>query len=82
MVSRPRRFDSGIRIVSSSYSTRKDGLGRGAWRRVVEVKEYLLFSTAMALRVRYPMNRRLITVQRTPNTRAINVSEDTIKIVS
>jgi hypothetical protein len=77
MVSRPRRFDSGIRIVSSSYSTRKDGLGRGSWRRVVEVKEYLLFSTAMALRVRYPMK-----TPRTPNTRAINVSEDTIKIVS
>jgi hypothetical protein len=38
----------------------------------------------LARRVKYPMktHMRPITVLRIPNTRAINVSEETIKIVS
>jgi hypothetical protein len=47
-------------------------------------EECILFSKAMALRVKYPMKipRRLIIVLRTPKTRVIIVSEEAIIIVT
>lgn len=47
-------------------------------------RKHVLFSNAMALKVKYPMitPRRLIDVLSIPKTRVIDVSKDTVMIVS
>jgi hypothetical protein len=66
---------------------RGDGMGRRVCIKVLEGnadKECILFSKAIALRVKYPMKtpRRLIIVLRTPKTRVMIVSEEAVIIVS
>jgi hypothetical protein len=70
-----------------SYNVRGDCMGRRVYIKVLEGnggKECILFSKAIALRVKYPMKtpRRLIIVLRTPKTRVMIVSEEAIIIVS
>ena len=62
-------------------------MGRRVCIKVLEGnadKECILFSKAIALRVKYPMKTpmRLITVLRIPKARVIDVSTDTLIIVS